>query len=285
VLVISSLTKICRVFSTNNDQCFLFEPPFPVKKFYYRCDRKFHLDDLIKLYETYDNHAIVLVSGKRTEFHLYNENQTKLLKSIEESLPNQHKTGGQSALRFERIRSEKIGWYVKKIVELMVNLYVKENKFQCKSLVIAGPAQIKDMLTGHDIFIQYFEKYLSKTLTISEITSQSIQQVVYLAQDTLSSNNDEVKRIQYFEEMLSNPVMIDLIVFGNDEVLKEFNSGRLKELYLFHKSMLYDKINFECKTKIYSIKSTEFVSKYGELVGIRYYAINDVTSLDEVELE
>ncbi len=44
--------KSSNVFST------IFVPPNPVKQFYYRCDKKFHLDNLIKLYDHHDNYAL-----------------------------------------------------------------------------------------------------------------------------------------------------------------------------------------------------------------------------------
>ena len=73
-------------------ECHVFEPPNPVKQFYYKCDKIFHLDELAKLYIKHDTYAIVLVSGKRTDLYSYCENNTKLIKSMTVTLPNQFKT-------------------------------------------------------------------------------------------------------------------------------------------------------------------------------------------------
>lgn len=259
-----------RIFSTN---CYLFLPPHPIKKFYYRCDRKFHLDDLIKLYEEHDNYAIVLISGKRSEFYLHNANSTKFLKGLDESLPNQHKTGGQSAPRFGRIRDEKIGWYAKKIAEIMSQFYVKNGKIVCKGLVIAGPAEMKDLVCEHELFAKYFAKYLLKVVTISEITDQSIYQVIQLAADVLGSESSDKELVNDFEAKLADPSWIDLIIFGSKEVLTAFEKGELKEIYVGEKSVHKEFIlKSAVKTKIHIVKSIEFSGKFGELIGIKYYA-------------
>lgn len=264
-------------------ECYLFSPPHPIKKFFYRCDRKFHLDDLIKLYEIHDDYAIVLISGKRTEFYLHNINQTKFLKAIDESLPNQHKTGGQSAQRFGRVRDEKITWYAKKIAENMVHYYVKNGQFGCKGLIIAGPAEMKDLVSEQDLFTQFFKKYLLKTLTISEITDQSIYSVVQLSADVMTSDLEEKKLIDSFEEMIVNPDLLDKLIFGTKEVMTKFTSGHLEEIFVSNKYENKDLIlKSNTKTKIHIIKSSSFTAKYDELVGIKYYVTNDDYESDNI---
>lgn len=274
----SLLVKTGLIFSTDLKKIYSFSPPYPIKQFYYRCDRKFHLDDLIGLYEIYDNYAIVLVSGKRTELYIHNKNETIFLKSMDEELPNQHKTGGQSAQRFGRIRDEKIGWYIKKIVELMIKFYIKDNIFKYKGLIIAGPAEMKNMVKDNELFQQKFSKYLLKCHTIPEITSQSINQVLDMSSDIFISNQSDTELIDLFEERISknNSNDIDLIVFGNKEIIDEFDAGNLKEIYVYDKSIHKEYIKQNnSKTKINIFKSNIFSKKYGELIGIKYF-VNDI---------
>jgi peptide chain release factor subunit 1 len=237
------------------------------------------LDDLIKLYETYDNYAIVLVSGERTDFYLHNPNQTTLLKTIEESLPNHHNKGGQSAPRFGRIHEEKIDWYIKKIIEMMEHLYLEHGKFNHKGIVIAGPSEMKNMVKKHELFIKSFGANLLKVLTISEITDQSIFQVVRLATDVLSNDADEKILLDIFEATLTNPNKLDLIVFGTKEVMILFDAGQLKEIYVYEKYNGKEYIlKSDSKTNVHVIRSSKFAQNYGDLVGILYY--NDGVYMD-----
>jgi len=276
--------NLCSVFSPNQvdrEQYFAFSPPIPINKFYYRCDKKFHLDDLLKLYETCDNYAIVLISGCCAYFYTYNINQIKLIKTIDVSLPNQHKTGGFSAARFGRIRDEKIGLWTKKIIDLMIQFYINEGIFKYRGIILAGPSIMKDMVKSLDAFQKIFMPYLLKTVTINEITSQSIHQVINLAADVLTATDDLVEK---FNSLLADPSKIDLIVFGTQEVIEYFNNGQLQEIYVSAEytnrssiAIAFRGILSNTKTQIHIIKSREFVTKYGELVGIKYY-ITDWTA-------
>jgi len=250
----------------------VFSPPHPVKKFFYRCDKKFHLEDLLQLYTNVETHAIVLISGKRTEYYEYSKNETKFLSAIDATLPNQHKTGGSSASRFGRIRDDKINLYAKKIIESMIRLYIKNNIFQCKGLIIAGPSSMKKIVMDLDLFDQHFARHLLKNLTTTEIVSDSIRQVILMAADVLTTDATEKNIINDFEEKIKNTSTIDLIIFGTSNVISELLTSNLKEIYVADD---YDDketvLTSNTKTIIHLIKSKEFTSKYGELVGIKYY--------------
>ena len=60
-------------------------------------------------------------------------------------------------------------------------------------------------------------------MTISEITDQSIHQVIQIASDVIGNNivSEEKNFIVKFEEMLTDSNKIDLMVFG-DEVMSLF---------------------------------------------------------------
>lgn len=234
----------------------------------YRCDKKFHLDDLLKLYDKFDDRALVLISGKRVEFHLLNENQTKLLKKLDVTLPNQHKTGGFSASRFERLRNEKINLFVMKIIELMIKFYTVDGRFNCIDLVIAGPAEMKDLVKENDLFKKFFRQHLTLSLVVAEITDQTIYQVVKIIRNQTKTEN----HIDLLEEIILDPKQIDSIVFGVEDVIESYFSGLLKEIFVSNNSEYRDQIlKSDIKTKIHVISDSIFVRKYGELVGVKYY--------------
>jgi peptide chain release factor subunit 1 len=60
-------------------------------------------------------------------------------------LPNKHSCGGQSALRFDRIRTEKRHNYVRKVAESMTTTFLRQKPI-VDGLVLAGCADLKDVL-------------------------------------------------------------------------------------------------------------------------------------------
>ena len=269
------------MFST----CHAFIPPNPVNRSIYKCDKVFHLDHLLDLYKTYDTYAIVLVSGKRSDFYLYSKNNTVFVQSIKSDLPNQHKTGGSSAPRFGRIRDEKICLHMRRICESMVRIFCSDGKFNHIGLYVAGPAELKDRIQTEDLFESYFKKYLVQTLTIGEITDQTIGLIAKMIGqvteiNTVSKTGDIIAS---FEAMIANPETFDLIVFGIQNVLDELDTGSIAEVFIVNDT-IGDLLPENFKGVINIIGSKSFEEKYGSIVGIKYFASENFDLITETDV-
>ena len=73
--------------------------------------------------------------------------------------------GGQSALRFARLRMEKRHNYVRKVAETAVQLFVSNDKVNVAGMVLAGSADFKTELSQSDMFdpvcVRIFEFFLT----------------------------------------------------------------------------------------------------------------------------
>ena len=67
-------------------------------------------------------------------------------------LPKKHGRGGQSALRFARLRVEKRHNYVRKVSETAVQMFISNDKVNVEGLVLAGSADFKNELYQSDWF-------------------------------------------------------------------------------------------------------------------------------------
>jgi len=65
-----------------------------------------------------------------------------------------HGRGGQSALRFARLRMEKRHNYVRKVSELAVQMFITADRPNVSGLVLAGSADFKSELQTSDMFDQ-----------------------------------------------------------------------------------------------------------------------------------
>ncbi len=60
--------------------------------------------------------------------------------------------GGQSALRFARLRMEKRHNYVRKVAEVATQMFISNDKVNIAGLILAGSADFKTELSQSDMF-------------------------------------------------------------------------------------------------------------------------------------
>jgi peptide chain release factor subunit 1 len=101
-----------------------FEPFKPINASLYLCDNKFHTEALNELLESDDKFGFIIMDGNGTLFGTLSGNTREVLHKFTVDLPKKHGRGGQSALRFARLRMEKRHNYVRKTAELATQFYI-----------------------------------------------------------------------------------------------------------------------------------------------------------------
>ena len=77
--------------------------------------------------------------------------------------------GGQSALRFARLRMEKRHNYVRKVAETAVTLYISSDKPNIAGMVLAGSADFKTELSQSDMFDPVSSPLILPDLKMSDV--------------------------------------------------------------------------------------------------------------------
>lgn len=98
-----------------------FEPFRPINTSLYMCDNKFHTEALHHLLENDDKFGFLVMDGHGTLYGTLCGNVREVLHKFSVDLPKKHGRGGQSALRFARLRLEKRHNYKRKVAEIAVN--------------------------------------------------------------------------------------------------------------------------------------------------------------------
>lgn len=86
---------------------FDIEPYKPINTSLYLCDNKFHTEVLSELLQADDKFGFIVMDGQGTLFGSVSGNTRTVLHKFTVDLPKKHGRGGQSALRFARLREEK----------------------------------------------------------------------------------------------------------------------------------------------------------------------------------
>lgn len=81
-----------------------FEPFRPINTSLYLCDNKFHTEALASLLQSDERYGFVVMDGLGSLFGVVQGNTKEVLQRINVDLPKKHGRGGQSALRFARLR-------------------------------------------------------------------------------------------------------------------------------------------------------------------------------------
>ncbi|GFR99084.1 eukaryotic peptide chain release factor subunit 1 [Elysia marginata] len=105
-----------------------FEPFRPINTSLYLCDNKFHTEALTALLADDNKFGFIVMDGNGALFGTLSGNTREVLHKFTVDLPKKHGRGGQSALRFARLRMEKRHNYVRKVAEVAVQLFISNDK-------------------------------------------------------------------------------------------------------------------------------------------------------------
>merc|ERR1719183_1639139 len=124
-----------------------FEPFKPINTSLYLCDNKFHTEALQELLESDDKFGFIVMDGNGSLYGTVAGNTREILHKFSVDLPKKHGRGGQSALRFARLRLEKRHNYVRKVAEVAGQMFLTNDKCNVNGIVLAGSAEFKTELT------------------------------------------------------------------------------------------------------------------------------------------
>ncbi|KAF8638809.1 hypothetical protein AX17_001867 [Amanita inopinata Kibby_2008] len=212
---------------------FDFEPHKPINTSLYLCDNKFHTEALSELLESDQKFAFIVMDGNGTLFGTLAGNTREVIHKFTVDLPKKHGRGGQSALRFSRLRDEKRHNYVRKVAELAVQHFITNDKVNVAGLVLAGSADFKTELSQSDMFDQRLAAKVIKVVDVSYGGENGFNQAIELAAESLSNVKfvQEKKLIQkYFDEISQDT---GKYCFGIDDTLKALELGAAETLIVW----------------------------------------------------
>lgn len=213
-----------------------FEPFKPINTSLYLCDNKFHTEALSELLESDNKFGFIVMDGNGALFGTLSGNTREVLHKFTVDLPKKHGRGGQSALRFARLREEKRHNYVRKVAEVAVQNFITQDKVNVTGLVLAGSADFKNELSQSDLFDNRLQAKIIKVVDVSYGGENGFNQAIELSAETLSNVKfiQEKKLINaYFEEISQDS---GKFCFGIDDTLKALDLGAA-EIVIVHESL------------------------------------------------
>jgi peptide chain release factor subunit 1 len=210
-----------------------FEPFKPINTSLYLCDNKFHTEALAELLESDQKFGFIVMDGNGALFGTLSGNTRDVVHKFSVDLPKKHGRGGQSALRFARLREEKRHNYVRKVAELAVQNFITNDKVNVAGIILAGSADFKNDLNASDMFDNRLATKVIKVVDVSYGGENGFNQAIELSSETLGNVKfiQEKKLIgKYFEEISQDT---GRVCYSVDDTLKALELGAVEILIVF----------------------------------------------------
>jgi len=210
-----------------------FEPFKPINTSLYLCDNKFHVEALSELLESDQKFGFIIMDGNGALFGTLSGNTRDVVHKFSVDLPKKHGRGGQSALRFARLREEKRHNYVRKVAELAVQNFITNDKVNVAGIILAGSADFKNDLNQSDMFDNRLQTKVIKVVDVSYGGENGFNQAIELSSETLSNVKfiQEKKLIgKYFEEISQDS---GKVCYGVEDTLKALDLGAAEILIVY----------------------------------------------------
>ena len=111
--------------------------------------------------------GFIIIDGNGILFATLQGSNKTVLQRMSVELPKKHGRGGQSAMRFARLRLEKRAAYVLKCCEMAVQNFITDNVVNVKGIVVGGSAQLKFEMQNDERFDKRLSACILTTVDVS----------------------------------------------------------------------------------------------------------------------
>lgn len=207
-----------------NYKVWSMEPPIPSNQNLYRCDKEFITEPLQELVDDKIIFGLVAMDKREGNIALLKGKTIIPLKALHSAVPGKHKTGGQSAQRFERLREGAAIEFYKRIAQYMLEEFL-ENQTEIQGIIIGGPGHTKyDFAEGNYITDQLKRKIIG-IKDLSYTGDFGLQELLEKSEDLLAEEEVVKEKLlmrKFFEGLAKEP---DKVAYGFDDVLSATNMG------------------------------------------------------------
>jgi len=262
-----------------------FEPFKPINTSLYLCDNKFHTEALNELLEDDSIFGFIIMDGNGCLYGTVSGNARRVLHKFGVELPKKHGRGGQSAVRFARLRKEARHNYVRKCAELATQNFISQDRPTVEGLVLAGSAAFKNELNGSELFDGRLKSIVLKIVDVSYGGENGFNQAIELSAEALSDVKFVAEKkllSDYYTQIAKDTGMF---CYGIRDTINALESSACEKLIVFEeleceRIVLRDTTNEEDIIKYLNPEQCKDDSNFKDRHGTAY---DILTRIDLVE--
>jgi len=208
----------------------VIEPPEKLNVWLYRCDSRFWTEILEKMIEVHEVYGLMVVDRSEAAFALLKGPTLQIVKEITSGIPGKHRAGGQSARRFERIRTQLVHEFYKRVGEHANKIFLEVENL--RGIVVGGPGPAKNEFLKGD-YLHYTLK--EKVLGVFDIGYSGEEGIYELAERA----KEVIRDVQYVKEREAYNQFLyhisrdtGLALYGEEEVRRALAMGAVDTLLI-----------------------------------------------------
>lgn len=199
----------------------------PIKELHtkrYWCDSEFHLEPLKEMAKPTGIYALVTIDKNEATIAILTGKRYEIIGHFTSGYMGKFKAGGQSALRFERLREEAEQEFYKRISE-KVNMAFLPDEEKIKGIIIGGPGMTKNFFLEKGLIDHRLKKKVLGVMDTGYTDESGIRELVQKSEELLK-DTDLMKERAIMSKFLAELAKDGLATYGEKEVLKSLELGQ-----------------------------------------------------------
>ena len=224
-------------------ELFAVEPSEPIKTKLYWCDQKFVLEPLEEMVKEKEVYGIVCLDKSEADIAILSGKKIKPMVHFDSIVPGKTRAGGQSSMRFTRVREGMLNDWLKKVGEA-ANKAFEENK-DLIGIIISGSGPVKDMFLKGEFLYGSLKQKVIGTVDTGYTGEFGLHETVERGSELLKESAiiKEKKLLERFFGELHRPH--GLVSYGVDDVIKALEMGAVDMVIISENSEMKE-IEYEC---------------------------------------
>ena len=193
------------------------EPPIPLKQNLYRCDKEFVTEPLHDMVDDKIIFGLVVMDKREGNVAILKGKTIIPLKQLGSAVPGKHKTGGQSAQRFERLREGAAIEFYKRIAQQMLEEFL-DNQTEIQGIIVGGPGHTKYEFVDGGYINDQLKRKIIGIKDLSYTGDFGLQELLAKSEDILSEEEVVKEKLlmrRFFEKLATES---NRVSYGYDDI-------------------------------------------------------------------
>ncbi len=221
----------------------IIEPPEPVPLYKYHCDSTFYLDPLRDMLVEKKVYGLIVLDRREAAIGVLKGKRIEPLAYATSNVPGKHRQGGQSSVRFERLREIAIHEFYKRIGE-KANEALLPYRENLIGILLGGPSPTKEEFYEGGYLHHELQKKIIGLFDVSYTDESGLYELVEKASDALQEL-DIMREKRLMNRFLREVVNDGSAAYGEDEVRKYLEMGAV-DILLISEDLRHERVRFRC---------------------------------------